>query len=153
MTYLYKRIPVDALIAGTAYVCNSRSFNIGIWTGEKGFIGLRDGYPFIENHWDCNEHGSGTVQPVQALAKCPKALEHWKIHKTLWIQGSYMDARVHLRLVKKSLRRLNKKFNHDYRYSVLSTFFEYDTLSEGYGSVAERLKASVLKTERGESPS
>ena len=71
-------IKVPDLEKGTIYELDARNFDIGVWDGERRFIGIRykfsDIYPCGEIHWDlCNSFG--TVRPYKAVGKVPDEIE------------------------------------------------------------------------------
>lgn len=58
------------LVRGRVYIIQSRNLSIGVWDGERGFIGIRtkfrERYLFKELHWDV-DNLYGTVSGAKDL--------------------------------------------------------------------------------------
>lgn len=67
-------IPLAKCRKGFVYRINSRNLGIGVFDGNKGFIGIRekfgDRYLFTEDHWDVGAP-YGTVHPLEELCQLP----------------------------------------------------------------------------------
>jgi hypothetical protein len=80
-------IPLDQCIKGHLYRINSRNFNLGVFDGKTGFIGIRlkfgSKYLFTEYHWDQGPP-HGTVQPKEDLGSIPNDIEIYEYkHETI----------------------------------------------------------------------
>jgi len=76
-----KHIKLEDCQKGHIYKISARNFNIGIFDGDTGFIGVRekfgDRYLFTEYHWDTGPP-FGTVRPLEAIGIYGKDLKDEK---------------------------------------------------------------------------
>lgn len=71
-------LKVEELEKGKIYKILARNFSVGVWDGEKGFIGIRTKFKceFLseEIHWDLDPN-FGTVQPLEMIGEVPEHIQ------------------------------------------------------------------------------
>lgn len=84
-----KYIPLDKCIKRGIYRIRSRNLSIGLFDGEKGFIGIRtkfgDRYLFTEYHHDSGAP-FGTVHPIKLIGELPPEIEVSETIGDLWVK-------------------------------------------------------------------
>ncbi len=83
-------IPLSECIKGHVYKVKARNFEMGVFDGKTGFIGIRtkfgSRYLDTEYHWDSDDT-HGTCQPLEDIGALPKG-EGVEVVTGWWVEQS-----------------------------------------------------------------